>query len=156
MRRILLAAYVGIAPLTCHAEERGGRSSPALAPIEAKLKRCTAENPGNIPERLCTDDARQAVDGVLTRIYAQIVAGLKRPTDSSVGDSRNKEVLRRLVASERAWIAYRDSECLERSGSMLGGSGEATILVECEYSLERDRVNDLFDLYKDELPEIAK
>jgi hypothetical protein len=39
---------------------------------------------------------------------------------------------------------------------MLGGSGEATILVECEYSLERDRVNDLFDLYKDELPEIAK
>ena len=63
MRQILLAAYVGIAPLTCHAEERGGRSSPALAPVEAKLKRCTAENPGNIPERLCTDDARQAVDG---------------------------------------------------------------------------------------------
>jgi uncharacterized protein YecT (DUF1311 family) len=155
MRRILLVACAGVTPVICHAEEIAGRASPALAPIEAKLKRCTEENPGNIPERMCTDDARQAVDGVLTRIYAQIVTGLKRPTGSPDGDSRNKEVLKRLVSSERAWIAYRDSECLERSGSMLGGSGEATILVGCQYSFGRNRVNDLFDLYKDQLPEIA-
>ena len=155
MRQTLLAACVGVTPFLCHAEELVGRSGPALAHIEARLKRCAAANPGNIPERLCTDDARRAVDGVLTRIYAQIVGGLKRPTGSSDRDSRNKEILKRLVASQRAWIAYRDSECLEQSGSMLGGSGEATILVGCQYSSERNRVNDLFNLYKDQVPEIA-
>ena len=96
------------------------------------------------------------MDVVLTKLYGQITAGLKRPAGSSDSDSSNKEVLKRLVASERAWIAYRDAECLHQSGMMLGGSGESTVLIECEYSFERDRVNDLFDLYKDQFPEIAK
>ncbi|MGH6841159.1 MAG: lysozyme inhibitor LprI family protein [Methylocella sp.] len=120
------------------------------------LKRCKAANPGNVPERFCTDEARRSVDVVLNKLYGQITAGLKKPTGSPDDDSRNKELLKRLVASERAWIAYRDSECLHESGTMLGGSGEPTIRVECEYSFERDRVNNLFDLYKDQLPEIAK
>lgn len=93
---------------------------------------------------------------MLTKIYAQITATLKMPAGGRDDDGRNKEVLRRLIASERAWIVYRDAECLHQSGTMLGGSGEGTILVECEYSLERDRVNDLFDLYKDQFPQIAK
>jgi hypothetical protein len=84
MRQTLLAACVGVTPFLCHAEELVGRSGPALAHIEARLKRC-----------------------------------------------------------------------LEQSGSMLGGSGEATILVGCQYSSERNRVNDLFNLYKDQVPEIA-
>jgi uncharacterized protein YecT (DUF1311 family) len=153
---MLLAAYLGIAPITCHAEEGTARSSPALAPIDAKLQRCKAENPGNLPARSCADEARMAVDVVLTKIYGQITAGLKRSTSSPDDNSRNKEVLKRLVASERAWIAYRDAECLHQSGTMLGGSGEGTIRVACEYSFERDRVSDLFDLYKDQFPEIAK
>lgn len=156
MWRILLAVSVSVMPFACQAEERTGRTSPALAPIEAKLKRCKASNPGNIPERLCTDDARKAVDAALTRLYGQITTALKRPSGSSDNDSSNRELLKRLVASERAWIAYRDSECLHESGTMLGGSGEPTILVECEYSFERDRVNGLFDLYRDQFPDIAK
>ena len=156
MRRILMAACLGVTPLLCHAEERTGPPSPALAPIDSKLKRCKAENPGNIPERICTDEARRAVDAVLTKLYGEIAAALKRPTGSSDVESSNRELLKRLVASERAWIAYRDSECLHRSGMMLGGSGEATIQVECAYALERDRVNDLFDLYKDQFPQIAR
>ena len=40
---------------------------------------------------------------VLTKLYGQITAGLKRPAGSSASDaSINKEDMKRLVASERA------------------------------------------------------
>jgi len=100
-------------------------------------------------------EAGKAVDAVLNKLYSQIVAKLKAP--SNPADMKDQsELLKRLIASERAWIAYRDADCDHQSGYMLGGSGEPSMYEECLFSMRRDRINNLFNLYKDRFPEIEK
>jgi uncharacterized protein YecT (DUF1311 family) len=101
-------------------------------------------------------EAGKAVDAILNKLYGQLVAKLQAPSGSDFDDKQQRELLRRLIASERAWTAYRDADCSHQSGYMLGGSGEPSIYESCLFSMRRDRVNSLFDLYKDRFPDIDK
>jgi uncharacterized protein YecT (DUF1311 family) len=128
---------------------------PALAAIQADLDHCKDATPGNTLERQCTMESSKAVDALLNKLYGRIVAKLKEPTGNDHDAKERAELLKRLIASERAWIVYRDAECDHRSGYMLGGSGEPTIYEDCLLTMRRDRVNDLFRLYNDRFPDIA-
>jgi len=59
----------------------------------------------------CTDQEFRKADAALNRIYAQLKA---RTTDP---DAQN-----RLVAAEKAWIAFRDRECEFETEDSIGGS----------------------------------
>ncbi|WKA25478.1 lysozyme inhibitor LprI family protein [Bradyrhizobium roseum] len=128
---------------------------PALARIQAHLDHCKELQPGNINEMLCAIEADSAVDTLLNALYGKIVAKLKKAEDPEHDIEDRKELLRRLVASERAWITYREAECSHASADMLGGSGEKTILAQCRLSMRLDRVNTLFRFYKVRAPDIA-
>ena len=104
---------------------------------------------------LCAIEADRAVDTLLNALYGKIVAKLKKAEDPEHDIEDRKELLRRLVASERAWIAYREAECSHASAAMLGGSGENTILANCRLSMRQGRVNTLFRFYMDRFPDIA-
>jgi uncharacterized protein YecT (DUF1311 family) len=113
-----------------------------LANIDAKLKTCLVTAGGVTPAiDNCNEQAKSSADLILNRLYGDWVAQLKHPTKDEVADSA--EILKRLVASERAWISYRDTTCNLESISMLGGTGETNVYGHCLYVKTRQRVLDL-------------
>ena len=82
----------------------------------------------------CAGDAD--TDTPRNKTYAAAVANLERAKD---GGNDAKEKLRRLVASEHAWIANRDAECDFEGTSMLGGTGESLVIVDCRYTMTAAR-----------------
>jgi uncharacterized protein YecT (DUF1311 family) len=125
--------------------------SSDLAAIDARYKACMAKNPDNMGLKECTNKAHSEADKVLTNTYRSIQAALRttQPGDSEADNK--KEEFTRLLASERAWITYRDAECDLQGVEMLGGSGEGLVIGTCLYSLTQQRANDLDDLFGDEV-----
>jgi uncharacterized protein YecT (DUF1311 family) len=124
--------------------------SSDLAAIDAHYKACMAKDSDNVGLKECTHTAYSEADKVLTKTYRSIQAALKatQPRDSE----DKKEEFKRLLASERAWITYRDAECDLQGVEMLGGSGEGLVIGTCLYSLTAQRVKDLDDLFGDGVP----
>jgi uncharacterized protein YecT (DUF1311 family) len=126
--------------------------SSDLAAIDAHYKACMAKDSDNVGLKECTHTAYSEADKVLTKTYRSIQSALKatQPGDSEADDK--KEEFKRLLASERAWITYRDAECDLQGVEMLGGSGEGLVIGTCLYSLTAQRVKDLDDLFGDGVP----
>ena len=81
-----------------------------FAIIDAKLKTCLVKADGVTPAiDNCNEQAKTSADLILNRIYGDWVEQLKHPAKGEVTDSA--EILKRLVASERAWITDRDTSC---------------------------------------------
>jgi uncharacterized protein YecT (DUF1311 family) len=113
-----------------------------LAIIDAKLETCLVKADGVTPGiDNCNERANASADLILNRIYSDWVERLKHPAKDAVSDSA--EILKRLIASERAWITYRDTSCDLESISMLGGTGETNVYGHCLYVKTRQRVLDL-------------
>jgi uncharacterized protein YecT (DUF1311 family) len=116
-----------------------------LAAIDAKLDTCLAKADGVTPAvDACNEQAEISADAILKRVYGKWVAQLQHPANDEVADSA--EILRRLIASERAWISFRDTSCSLESISMLGGTGEGNVYGHCLYVKTRQRVLDLLDI----------
>lgn len=156
MRILVWTIFLSIVPLCCRAEDGLlNPPHPALAAIQASLDHCTDTQPGNINEMLCATEADKAVDGVLNTLYGKITAKLKQTDDPDHDIKDRTELLKRLVAAERAWIVYREAECSHESGVYLGGSGEGTALAYCRLEKRQDRVNNLYRFYVKRFPDIA-
>ena len=113
-----------------------------LATIDAKLTTCLAKSGGVTPAiDNCNERAKTSADLILNRIYGAWVEQLKQPAKDAVSDSA--EILKRLIASERAWITYRDTSCDLESTSMLGGTGETNVYGHCLHVKTKQRVLDL-------------
>jgi len=108
-----------------------------LERIEREYTACHAdeENQSTAGMNGCNNEAYDKADRLLNEIYRNKVASLKRDNDA---DSR--EILKRLQAAQRAWITSRDADCQLSGTSMLGGSGEGTIITGCHYSETAKRV----------------
>ena len=116
--------------------------SSELAIIDAKLNTCLAKASGVTPAiDNCNQQAETSADLILNRLYGDWVEQLKHPKKDEVTGSA--ETLKRLTASERAWISYRDTSCNLESISMLGGTGETNVYGHCLYVKTRQRVLDL-------------
>ena len=113
-----------------------------LAIIDAKLDACLATADGVTPAiDNCNEQAKSSADLILNRIYGGWVEQLKHPAKHEVAD--DAEILKRLIASERAWITYRDTSCNLESISMLGGTGETNVYGQCLYVKTKQRALDL-------------
>jgi uncharacterized protein YecT (DUF1311 family) len=116
-----------------------------LAAVDAKLDRCLAKADGVTPAvDNCNEQAKTSADSILNRVYGDWVAQLQHPATDEAADSA--EILKRLIASERAWIIFRDTSCSLESISMLGGTGEGNVYGHCLYVKTRQRVLDLRDI----------
>ena len=115
---------------------------PELAIIDAKLKNCLVKAGGVTPAiDDCNEQAQNSADLLLNRLYGDWVEQLKYRAKDEVTDSA--EILKRVIASEHAWIIYRDTSCNLESISMLGGTGETNVYGHCLYVKTRQRVLDL-------------
>ena len=114
-------------------------TSKQLDQVVANEKVCMDKAQSNVDMKECSGNAYRAADKVLNQVYAQTVAGLKVPDLFQ----SNKEILRRLIASEKAWISFRDADCDLQGTSMLGGTGESLVISECYVEKTISRVKDL-------------
>lgn len=141
--RALIVKRLGIG--ICWALLCGSASAQApseFAIIDAKLKTCLVRAGGVTPAiNNCNEQARTSADLILNRLYGAWVEQLKHPAKDEVTGSA--EILKRLIASERAWITYRDTSCNLESISMLGGTGETNVYGDCLYVKTKQRVLDL-------------
>jgi uncharacterized protein YecT (DUF1311 family) len=113
-----------------------------LAIIDAKLKTCLVKAGGVTPAiDNCNEQARDLADLILNRLYGDWVEQLKHPAKNEITGSI--EILDRLIASERAWITYRDASRNLESISMLGGTGETNVYGHCLYVKTKQHVLDL-------------
>ena len=78
----------------------------------------------------------KAADAELNRLYQKIESRLS-------GDAAAKH---KLVAAQRAWVAFRDAECTFAASGVEGGSAYPQVLEACLQDLTETRVEN-FNAY---------
>ena len=85
--------------------------------------------------------AQDEPDKELNRVWPDIK---KAAQDSdTAADNGKTEYLDALMASQRAWIAYRDAECTWQGFDAHGGSLEPMLVNECLADLTQKRLKEL-------------
>ncbi|WP_127522376.1 lysozyme inhibitor LprI family protein [Mesorhizobium sp. Z1-4] len=101
----------------------------AASTISAPAQNC--EDPQTQLEmNHCAGLAYEAADAQLNEIYGEVRSRL------------DPDGTEQLVATQRAWIAYRDAECTFRSRGVEGGTIYATIHAGCLADLTEQRTAD--------------
>jgi len=77
----------------------------------------------------CAVDAYKKSDAELNRAYKALRGTLKEDDNGT----------KKLIAAQRAWIAFRDAECSYRGARTEGGSVHPMIINQCLSDLTRDR-----------------
>lgn len=82
---------------------------------------------------ICAGKAYQISDAKLNKLYKQIQTRVK--------DDAGKTKL--LVATQKAWISFRDAECKFSSSGVVGGSVYPFISSSCLDGMTQTRIKDL-------------
>ena len=81
---------------------------------------------------MCAGEAFQRADKALNAQWAKMMA-----------DPGDKEVDRLFVEAQRAWIKYRDAQCLAAAADSIGGSIWPMLVSGCKAELTRNRTHEL-------------
>ncbi len=81
----------------------------------------------------------EKADKVLNTLWPK----LKSDAEANDKDTGKTEFVDGLLASQRAWIAFRDAECIWQGYEAHGGSLEPMIVNVCSARLTRDRIKQL-------------
>ena len=81
----------------------------------------------------CAGDALAEADAALNHDYRRLRERLK-------GDPAADK---KLVAAQRAWVAFRDAECAFSGSAIEGGSAYGMVVAQCKEHLTRKRVKEL-------------
>jgi uncharacterized protein YecT (DUF1311 family) len=95
------------------------------------LAACPGQNQRELDS--CAGNAAVAADAKLNATYQTITGRLKA----------NNAVRTKLVAAERAWIAFRDAECAFAASGVEGGTIQPMIVAECRAALAQQRQDQL-------------
>ena len=90
----------------------------------------------------CLDKKYKFWDKQLNRNYKALVAKIKKV------DSESKRVIKRLKDAQRAWIIFRDKECIFQSSPMIDGSAEAVLNIACLANMTKQRALELKNFEK--------
>lgn len=132
MRRLLFA----IAVVT--GTPAWAQSPTDFTAVDAALDACSARRPDNDGASNCMMIAKDAADRRLNALYDAALKAVRQPAPDHA--PFDPEVPKRLIAAERAWIAFRDAECSYQSTIARGGSGEGYAYAACLYAQTRARV----------------
>ena len=127
------------AVLACGPARAQGSSD--VAATDAKLKACVARDSSNAHMMACTSVAQIYADARLNSLYQAWTGALKHPKPDEAKD--DAEILKRLIAAERAWIAFKDADCDLQSTSALGGTAEPVVFGDCRYAMTKARAEAL-------------
>lgn len=130
---------VSFAVLTCLAA--WAQAPTDFSTVEARLKACETANVDPDGSARCQMAAFAAADKRLNQLYAGITATLKNPGKDHTPD--DDETVKRLIAAERAWVAFRDAQCQYMSTVALNAPLEGYEYHSCRYELTKERIKAL-------------
>jgi uncharacterized protein YecT (DUF1311 family) len=81
----------------------------------------------------CADASLKNTDAELNDVYREIVGRLK-------GSDQTKQL---LIASQRAWLLFRDAECAFSTSAAKEGSIYPSLVQNCRNSMTQDRIKGL-------------
>ena len=110
-------------------------ASPALADDALN---CKDPQDQNTMTQCAALDFEKA-DKMLNEIWPK----LKSDAQASDEGTGKTEYADALLASQRAWITFRDAECTWQAMEMHGGSGEPMLLYGCKARLTHQRIKQL-------------
>lgn len=101
----------------------------------------------NSPQQMlniCAANAAQAADQEMNAVWKRVAAEMKR-RDIEIDRKTDRQPLHfdTLLAGQRAWLTYRDKQCLLASFEMRGGSGAPQIHGGCFHEITRARIAQL-------------
>ena len=110
--------------------------APVTAPVPGAESGCDSEAASEQRRCLMAHIARN--DAGLNAAYRSVVDEMKRQSPPAA-DGREPEVVRKLRAQERAWLEYRDTQCLRRTRDKEGPLW-APVRAQClgEFSAARE------------------
>jgi len=129
MRTLIVSALLMAPFLALAAGEPG---------IEAKRKACLHRASTTKEMKQCEYKAFREANAELNQLQAQILENLKRSDMDTT-----KEIQKRFMASNQAWVTLRDTHCQFKSSEMLNGSEESLLLASCTVNMTMDRIRDL-------------
>jgi uncharacterized protein YecT (DUF1311 family) len=102
-----------------------------IGPTRARADDCdSAQGQADLNE--CYGKAFKTSDAELNKLYKEITARLKDDADKT----------RLLVATQRAWVAFRDAECDFQASAVSGGSAAPMIRSMCLDGQTTRRIED--------------
>ena len=114
-----------------------------LAAGPANATDCDEDSPQQMLN-ICTANAAQAADQEMNAAWKRVAAEMKR-RDTQIDRKTDREpgFFDTLLAGQRAWLTYRDKQCLLASFELRGGSGAPQIHSGCFHELTRARIAQL-------------
>jgi uncharacterized protein YecT (DUF1311 family) len=102
------------------------------------------EGSTQIELNLCARGAFESTDAELNTYWKRIAAAMKAK-DGEIDRATDKEpgYFDTLLAGQRAWLVYRDKQCLLESFELRGGSGAPGEYSGCMERVTRQRLNQL-------------
>lgn len=110
--------------------------------IDIQLSACIEESGSTAEKNKCVEEFSKAVDLELSRVYNSIRTQLLKSKDINA-----KETLKRLIASKKAWMTFRDADCDLVGTQMLGGTGEGPMVGGCLVSKDIARIKELQSIF---------
>lgn len=108
---------------------------------------------GNLPQQpmnMCLLETFQRTDAELNRQW-RVTADDMKAQDREIDRPFDKEpgYFETILAAQRAWLTFRDKQCLLESFEMRGGSGAPMMHSLCMDRLTRERIGQLKALVED-------
>jgi uncharacterized protein YecT (DUF1311 family) len=101
-------------------------------PARAQADDCDNAQASQADLNECYGKAFKASDAELNKLYKEITARLKD----------NPDTTRLLVATQRAWVAFRDAECNFQESAVAGGTAAPMIHAMCLDGQTKSRIED--------------
>ncbi len=114
-------------------------------PAVAQEPKANCKNPQTQMEmNLCSQRDYEAADKALNAQYQTTRKAMKKWDTDSSADLKGAEDA--LVKAQRAWVVYRDAQCISSGFQAHGGSMEPMLISGCQADLTRKRIEELKEL----------
>lgn len=94
----------------------------------------------------CAASAYTRADAELTRQWKVTYAYMKRRDAQDTSRGGGFGYAAALLQSQRAWLRFRDTQCVIEGGQFAGGSAQPMTQAQCKTRLTRDRTRQLTSL----------
>jgi len=122
----------------------------AMAAAAAAEPQPNCKNPMTQTDiNICAGRDARAADAVMAREYGRARMYMKR-MDRALDRKSDDRITysAALLASQRAWLKFRDAQCVIDGYSARGGSMESMVRSGCYEEITRDRTKQLQDVLK--------
>jgi uncharacterized protein YecT (DUF1311 family) len=121
-------------------------SVTALAAAALALTGPCGDAPTQAALNQCAVTAYERADVTLNRQWTTTYAAMKRRDGADASAGRGFGHAAALLASQRAWLAYRDAQCALEGGRFAGGSAQGMTIAFCKANLTTVRSAQLKEL----------